>query len=385
MERSMSPVGLGAFCVALAVTGPAFLPTAVRADAKVQVCHRPPGNPNNYQTITIGESALRAHLAHGDFPNACLSDCDQICDDKNKCTHPDGFPDFSTGLCVCSPSPVNCDDSNSCTADSCDPATGCINTPLLGTACDDGQVCTGPDTCTSAGQCVGAATPNCCIADSQCASPDLCTTASCNLGTNRCVFQAEVCTPPDLCSVATCNPTNGACVTVAKDCSDNDPTTTDACDPTTGNCTHTATGPSGSVNGTGTAGPSDCNSTTSVNVHIMPDGSAAGEFFKTVPAGNACGDQYVGSYKATPLCLTVNTADNTATFTGAMFDQTGFYATGAPGGTAFTFTSLTFRDVDPTGPDAFGGTGAWFYNYNPNCTEQGTPNVLIQGDFEISP
>ena len=43
------------------------------------------------------------------------------------------------GTCV--GTPINCDDGNPCTTDSCDPVTGCINTPNSN-ACDDGNVCT---------------------------------------------------------------------------------------------------------------------------------------------------------------------------------------------------------------------------------------------------
>lgn len=39
--------------------------------AKVEVCHIPSGDPGNLHTITISETALQAHLAHGDF----LGDC----------------------------------------------------------------------------------------------------------------------------------------------------------------------------------------------------------------------------------------------------------------------------------------------------------------------
>ena len=39
--------------------------------------------------------------------------------------------------------PVNCDDSNLCTVDSCNPATGCAGTPKV---CQDGALCT-VDTC----------------------------------------------------------------------------------------------------------------------------------------------------------------------------------------------------------------------------------------------
>ena len=40
---------------------------------KVEVCHIPPGNPDNAHTITISENALRAHLDHGDHVGACDS------------------------------------------------------------------------------------------------------------------------------------------------------------------------------------------------------------------------------------------------------------------------------------------------------------------------
>lgn len=41
---------------------------------KVQVCHFPPGNPDNFHTITISENALSAHLGHGDVAGSCF-DC----------------------------------------------------------------------------------------------------------------------------------------------------------------------------------------------------------------------------------------------------------------------------------------------------------------------
>lgn len=44
---------------------------AVAGQAKVDVCHIPPGNPDNVRTITISESALSAHLDHGDHLGAC--------------------------------------------------------------------------------------------------------------------------------------------------------------------------------------------------------------------------------------------------------------------------------------------------------------------------
>ena len=45
----------------------------VAAAGSVPVCHRPPGNPANAHVINVGESALPAHLMHGDVPGPdCL-------------------------------------------------------------------------------------------------------------------------------------------------------------------------------------------------------------------------------------------------------------------------------------------------------------------------
>lgn len=42
----------------------------VAAD-KVEICHVPPGNPDNARTISVSANALAAHLAHGDTEGAC--------------------------------------------------------------------------------------------------------------------------------------------------------------------------------------------------------------------------------------------------------------------------------------------------------------------------
>ena len=40
-------------------------------NAQITICHIPPGNPNNPQTITIAQSAWPAHQAHGDYLGSC--------------------------------------------------------------------------------------------------------------------------------------------------------------------------------------------------------------------------------------------------------------------------------------------------------------------------
>ncbi|WP_167631882.1 hypothetical protein [Mariprofundus ferrooxydans] len=38
---------------------------------KVTICHVPPGNPSNKQTLSVSQSAVNAHMAHGDSMGAC--------------------------------------------------------------------------------------------------------------------------------------------------------------------------------------------------------------------------------------------------------------------------------------------------------------------------
>lgn len=40
--------------------------SALAGQPKVEVCHRPPGNPANAHVILVSPAAVRAHLAHGD-------------------------------------------------------------------------------------------------------------------------------------------------------------------------------------------------------------------------------------------------------------------------------------------------------------------------------
>ena len=43
----------------------------VTSSSTTTICHIPPGNPGNNHTITIGESALNAHIGHGDVSMPC--------------------------------------------------------------------------------------------------------------------------------------------------------------------------------------------------------------------------------------------------------------------------------------------------------------------------
>ncbi|XZF12514.1 hypothetical protein ACTHGU_12035 [Chitinophagaceae bacterium MMS25-I14] len=68
--------GLIATCLLLAVAANAQDPYANyrcgHDNKKVQICHIPPGNPENAHEICVGESAVQAHLAHGDRLGMCV-------------------------------------------------------------------------------------------------------------------------------------------------------------------------------------------------------------------------------------------------------------------------------------------------------------------------
>lgn len=114
-----------------------FLAGAAHA-AKVDVCHLPPDNTANFHTIKISENALGAHLAHGDFTGPCDALCQELCDDGDACTI-DDTADCEQNGCPTTHEPVDCDDSNACTDDTCNPLGGCSNVALV---CESGDLCT---------------------------------------------------------------------------------------------------------------------------------------------------------------------------------------------------------------------------------------------------
>lgn len=112
------------FAVAL-LAGP-----AAPVSSTIEVCHFPPGIPDDFHTITISESALPAHLEHGDRSGACNALCASICDDGDACTVDDTADCEQVG-CPTVSTPVDCDDSLGCTEDSCDSVQGCQHVPII--------------------------------------------------------------------------------------------------------------------------------------------------------------------------------------------------------------------------------------------------------------
>ena len=144
------------------------------------------------------------------------------CADGDPCT----LADMCTeGVCA-GTAQKNCADDNPCTDDSCDPGVGCVNEPNEA-LCFDGDLCTKDDVCAD-GQC-GSGAPL------DCNDLNPCTDDSCAPDTG-CVFNANtipcddgsLCTSGDTCAGGACVPGDGLL------CDDGDLCTTDSCDPAIG-------------------------------------------------------------------------------------------------------------------------------------------------------
>lgn len=110
-----------------------------------------------------------------DDNDTCTSDaCDPVsgcsqtaidCNDDNACT--DDSCDAQTG---CVNLALSCDDGNVCTDDACNPTSGCMHTNNTA-PCGDGDVCNGQEVCV-AGTCGGGTPLNC--DDGDCCTIDTC-------------------------------------------------------------------------------------------------------------------------------------------------------------------------------------------------------------------
>jgi cysteine-rich repeat protein len=193
--------------------------------------------------------------------NACTADtCDATlgcdnqpanegasCSDGNVCN---GVEACTGGLCRSNTPPLNCNDNNVCTTDSCSPTLGCQNPPAgAGTTCSDNNACTVNDTCNATGTCQPGG-------PRVCTDGNACTQDNCNPATG-CVFPAVAngtgCEDGAYCTINdTCQ--SGSCASGGpRDCSDTDSCTTDACDENNNICTHNPSGAccgDGTVNGT---------------------------------------------------------------------------------------------------------------------------------------
>ncbi len=206
-----------------------------------------------------------------------------LCDDGNLCTTADAcvIPPNKT-YPECKGEPLNCDDENSCTSDSCDKDEGCKNQPFSGGACflppsfcgakgvcdqgqcnsdnvvvcddgiactvdscegdetclhepdhsvcDDSQFCNGQEQCEAEGGCAPAEAP---VVDDGVA----CTIDSCDEENDLIVHLPDdtLCDDADVCTgIESCDVELGCLEGAALDCDDQVPCTIDTCDPVDG-------------------------------------------------------------------------------------------------------------------------------------------------------
>ncbi|MEM5871638.1 MAG: DNRLRE domain-containing protein, partial [Candidatus Aenigmatarchaeota archaeon] len=110
----------------------------------------------------------------GQCSYSCYSDyCGATCSSDGDCqNYCDGLIWKFAGECCgsncsCIYTENNCDDSNLCTIDSCDPTNGCSHPPK---DCSDGNVCT-QDSCNpSTGECYHTWIQGCCVTDDDCSA-----------------------------------------------------------------------------------------------------------------------------------------------------------------------------------------------------------------------
>jgi hypothetical protein len=179
---------------------------------------------------------------------------------------PDGTPCLEDGL-VCNgtrtckagvcetATPLDCNDQNVCTTDSCVEPTGCQHQAIAG-CCNTAGECTDGDACT-ADSCVGHTcqskkVPDCCNNTAECDDKDLCTVDSCTDPGGTCTFSPISgccktdldCDDQSICTVDTCDILTNQCVHTAKigcckidlDCDDKDLCTKNTCNVATGLC-----------------------------------------------------------------------------------------------------------------------------------------------------
>ena len=148
------------------------------------------------------------------------------CDDNDACTTGDSC---QNGNCL-GGGALSCDDSNPCTDDACDIATGCTATGNT-VPCDDGDACTVGDTC-AAKACQPGKAADC--DDSNPCTDDACEMATGCTATGNTVpcDDGDACTVGDTCAAKACQPGKSA------NCDDSNPCTDNACEKATG-CTAT--------------------------------------------------------------------------------------------------------------------------------------------------
>jgi hypothetical protein len=177
-----------------------------QAADKVFICHNTGSTTNPQVLIEVSVNAIKAHKAHGDLIGVDVSSDPFNCGNCGVVCPGDAC---NTAVCSagkCSTTPVNCDDGDVCTTDTCDPVTGCAHAPVA----------------------------NCCHTDADCDDDNACTTDTCV--DNQCQHTDVICNDNDVCTEDTCDPATGCvntpisnCCHDNSECNDNNACTVDTC------------------------------------------------------------------------------------------------------------------------------------------------------------
>jgi len=215
-------------------------------------------NQCDYAPVANGTSCSDSDACNGEETcqaGICEAGTPVVCDDTNPCTDDACVP--ATGACeytaddtnvcadgtvcngdeVCSGgacqtgTPLDCNDTNVCTDDSCDAVLGCQHANNTA-SCDDGNACTSGDTCAS-GTCLPG-TPLTCDDADVCNGLETCDPQTgCVAGTPLACDDGSWCN-----GLETCDTLSGCQPGAAPDCDDGVTCTADSCNDTTDTCDH---------------------------------------------------------------------------------------------------------------------------------------------------
>jgi uncharacterized repeat protein (TIGR01451 family) len=215
-----------------------------------------PANDSATDTLTTTEDGSCQDLlcdATGCISNACTVNdhCDATggcvsdpldCDDHNLCTADSCDPTNPAHPCINDSTQLGdlCNDGNVCTLDGCDPVLFCVFPPApAGGACDDFLNCTLNDQCDGLGNCIGHSVCD----DGLPCTDDFADEANNCACDNPISFPGTMCDDGNVCTTGTtCDGVGGTVASCTGgtplDCDDHNPCTDDSCDPVAG-CVHT--------------------------------------------------------------------------------------------------------------------------------------------------
>lgn len=115
MRRNVLITNLIRFCtliLAVLLISNAAISVFAQSGERVTICHYPPGNPDNPQTITVNESAVDAHLEHGDTIGECVEPTEEpeVTVEPTNEPRPTSSNNGGSSSSQSNPSPLNIED-----------------------------------------------------------------------------------------------------------------------------------------------------------------------------------------------------------------------------------------------------------------------------------